>query len=426
MRHTLLFLAVALLACFLTSVSAARPAVFENLTPEKAIEKANAEGKVVVMDFTATWCGPCKTMDRITWSNRSVVEWLREHTVPIQVDVDRQQDVARKYNIRAMPTVVVLREGKVASRTVGLKNAEDFLRSMKKFERTDAPAPAVEAEVSEDNSGESVALDDDKDAGRDASADVDRRMQNASNMLAMRRYPEATTEYLWLWENMIRIEPALVGVRHVGLASEMRTLASSHPRAKIEFTKLRDVLTPELRERPIEPAQLNDWLTLSDVIGDEESVLAFVDAVRDEPNIAPMLATAEIRLTPLLVARGRWADAGKILDPDHCLAQLQGAWKFLGASAHTDAASHLLANAATQYAALLAAERDDAAATFASGVIELAGSPRAQVAMIEKAIEAKSPRPEHRDWLDAASRGGADVRALRQSLDRALSNAKRR
>merc|ERR1712037_853357 len=67
-----------------------------------------AGSKLVVVDFHATWCGPCKMIAPI------IVEMAgkMDNVVFLKVDVDEAEDVAGEYNISAMPTFVFLKDGK--------------------------------------------------------------------------------------------------------------------------------------------------------------------------------------------------------------------------------------------------------------------------------------------------------------------------
>ena len=67
------------------------------------------------MDFYATWCGPCKVIAP------KVVEFSKEYPEVdfIKVDVDDLSDVAAEYNIRAMPTFLLFKDGKQVDNVVG-------------------------------------------------------------------------------------------------------------------------------------------------------------------------------------------------------------------------------------------------------------------------------------------------------------------
>lgn len=81
------------------------------------LEKAFAEAgsKAVLVDFYATWCGPCKTI-------APRLKELAEATpsmVVLKVDVDKAPDIAEKYDIQAMPTFKVFKNGKEVETAVG-------------------------------------------------------------------------------------------------------------------------------------------------------------------------------------------------------------------------------------------------------------------------------------------------------------------
>ncbi|MFB6095142.1 MAG: thioredoxin family protein [Halodesulfurarchaeum sp.] len=75
----------------------------------------------VFIDFHAEWCGPCIAMEPIIESVAATVD------VPvIEVDVDDHQDIASRYNVRSIPTYVVISEGTVTARFVGKQSREDL------------------------------------------------------------------------------------------------------------------------------------------------------------------------------------------------------------------------------------------------------------------------------------------------------------
>lgn len=80
----------------------------------------------VLIDFTATWCGPCKAL-------APVVEKLADATVGrlkvAKVDIDDSPQTATRYGIRGAPTIVVFRNGKEAARHIGV-TTEKRLREL--------------------------------------------------------------------------------------------------------------------------------------------------------------------------------------------------------------------------------------------------------------------------------------------------------
>ncbi|MBQ0150918.1 MAG: thioredoxin [Bacteroidales bacterium] len=76
-----------------------------------------ASSKVVLIDFWATWCGPCRIL------SPTVDEIAAEYEGRVAVakcNVDDAQDVAMQFRIRNIPTLIFLKDGEVADRTVGV------------------------------------------------------------------------------------------------------------------------------------------------------------------------------------------------------------------------------------------------------------------------------------------------------------------
>ena len=109
--------------------------IFEDLSLEKALKKAQEEGKHVFMDCYTTWCGPCKTMEYQVFSHEAIGQFCNTYFVNIKVDMEKGEglDIAKRYGVRAYPTMFVLdANGAVCSRIVGSRSVEDFLIVLKR------------------------------------------------------------------------------------------------------------------------------------------------------------------------------------------------------------------------------------------------------------------------------------------------------
>lgn len=84
-----------------------------------------AQDKVVLVDFFATWCGPCKTMTPIL---EEVKQKVGGQIDIIKVDVDRNPHAAQAYEVRSVPTLVAFRQGAIIWRQSGVVPAHELLR----------------------------------------------------------------------------------------------------------------------------------------------------------------------------------------------------------------------------------------------------------------------------------------------------------
>jgi len=80
--------------------------------------------KTEVIDFWATWCGPCKLMNPIL----DEVEKENPDLTITRVDIDSDKDMVQKYNIQSVPTYVILKDGKEVDRIIGAKPKFAFLK----------------------------------------------------------------------------------------------------------------------------------------------------------------------------------------------------------------------------------------------------------------------------------------------------------
>ncbi|KAM0951748.1 putative monodehydroascorbate reductase (NADH) [Dioscorea sansibarensis] len=81
------------------------------------LQIANESKKLAVIDFTASWCGPCRVIAPV------FVELAKRFTdvIFLKVDIDELKDVAREWAIEAMPTFIFLKEGTIVDKIVGAR-----------------------------------------------------------------------------------------------------------------------------------------------------------------------------------------------------------------------------------------------------------------------------------------------------------------
>jgi len=78
---------------------------------------------IVVKDFYADWCGPCKTQDAIL--EEIEADWGDEFEVE-KVNVDEQVELANEYQVRSLPTLVIENENGIVDRFIGVTQREDI------------------------------------------------------------------------------------------------------------------------------------------------------------------------------------------------------------------------------------------------------------------------------------------------------------
>lgn len=101
------------------------------------LEKAKAENKLVFMDVYTTWCGPCKMLDRNTFSSAEVGSKFNDAFINYKLDAEKGEGVsiAMKYGVRAYPNMLFINgNGELVHRVVGYHVPEDLLREATKAE----------------------------------------------------------------------------------------------------------------------------------------------------------------------------------------------------------------------------------------------------------------------------------------------------
>ena len=87
--------------------------------------------KPVLIDFFATWCGPCKALSPIL---KEVKDSLGDRISIIKIDVDKNQEVASKYQVRGVPTMILFKKGQQLWRQSGVLSKEEIIKTINNFE----------------------------------------------------------------------------------------------------------------------------------------------------------------------------------------------------------------------------------------------------------------------------------------------------
>ncbi|MGI6722676.1 MAG: thioredoxin [Anaerovoracaceae bacterium] len=80
--------------------------------------------KPVLVDFWAPWCGPCKMVGPVL----EEISGEREDIRVGKINVDEQQELAAKFGVMSIPTLIVFKNGEIAGKSVGARPKEDILK----------------------------------------------------------------------------------------------------------------------------------------------------------------------------------------------------------------------------------------------------------------------------------------------------------
>ena len=95
---------------------------------EQEFDALLADNSLVVVDFTASWCGPCRKISPLM--DQLMQDFPNEVTV-VKIDIDQCKVTAKQYSIKSIPAVLIFKEGVVVETHVGFKPYETFSEAVR-------------------------------------------------------------------------------------------------------------------------------------------------------------------------------------------------------------------------------------------------------------------------------------------------------
>lgn len=100
------------------------------LSTNEFISEVEGKKGLYVVDFFATWCGPCKMLapvfDEVAKDMQTQIKFGK-------VDIDQSLDIARKYDVSTVPTIIVFKDGDAVEKIVGFMPKESLITKLKNY-----------------------------------------------------------------------------------------------------------------------------------------------------------------------------------------------------------------------------------------------------------------------------------------------------
>jgi thiol-disulfide isomerase/thioredoxin len=278
---------------------------FSELSFDAASKKAAQSGKIVVVDFYTTWCGPCRLLDKRTWTDAEVIQVLEQKTVALRIDAEKETDLAAHYQIEAYPSVLLIKpDGTELDRLVGYRDPKTFLVDFTAALKGGDAATRAKAKST------SAGLDDPMS-----------RMEHGLTLARERKDAEALAEYLWCFDHGDEVRASFDLVRLGPVLVFIKELASRYPDAEKALESRRDERQAKLLAGDTNQPMVVELVYLNGALDQTEKNLAVFDRL---PVGSPVRDVVRGRIIDQLLQAKRYADILDGRDGKAAFAMLVG------------------------------------------------------------------------------------------------------
>ncbi len=109
--------------------TAYQPALVKLAKGDDLMAKIEAASGPVLLDFYADWCGPCRQQGKILEAMEDAAS--REGTLIIKINIDDHPDIARQLQVQSIPTLMMVKDGRVVNRQTGIADKDQLLTWMR-------------------------------------------------------------------------------------------------------------------------------------------------------------------------------------------------------------------------------------------------------------------------------------------------------
>jgi thiol-disulfide isomerase/thioredoxin len=103
-----------------------------------AKERASREGKLIFLDFWASYCTPCRIMEEYTFTHPSVSDYVNDNYIPVKVDIQSFDgfDLKNQFDVRLLPTIIILNsKGVMVGKHEETMGADKFVETLKSYDK---------------------------------------------------------------------------------------------------------------------------------------------------------------------------------------------------------------------------------------------------------------------------------------------------